>query len=87
MKVTVTLDLTPREEKHLRGCCVQRMVQTAVRVGEDAEAGKVDANTRELGSTSWQDFHEYGSLIDKLWRTVQNQIWSDDYPNISKDKS
>lgn len=82
MKITIELELSKREEMQLRQNCVQRMIQTAIRVGEEVERGEINQMTRELASTSHQDWDELGNLVDKIWRTVQNAIWSQDITTI-----
>ncbi len=73
MKITIELDLSIPEARHLLSNSLERVMNNAIFVGNKTESVKEasDVGLAERASTLWQDCEALKPLADKLWRTAQ----------------
>jgi hypothetical protein len=72
--------LTKQEERYIATNSVERMINTAIRLGEFCQNNPklVGEEMSELGSINWQDFQDLKEVMCKLWNERRNDIFKRD---------
>lgn len=76
-RYTVHLDIELSREEifKLRQNSIERVFNNAIEVGTDGEK-ELSGLAAERASTLWQDAEDLKELVDKLWRTAQNETFN-----------